>query len=107
MQTDVKVSYLMFIYELEVKNTVLQFTNIPTQIFQWSGEKEIFLIMALHCKIVCCNISSTVNVLKFRTPCSFSSIKKCWLSGLEFTKCMSEWQTGKTLVRLLLRSSLI
>ena len=25
-----------------------------------------------------------------------------WLSGLEFTKCLSELQTGKTLIRLLL-----
>ena len=27
--------------------------------------------------------------------------KKCWLSELELTKCLSEKQTGKTLIRLL------
>ena len=29
--------------------------------------------------------------------------KKYWLSCLEVTKCLSEWQTGKTLIRLLLQ----
>ena len=28
---------------------------------------------------------------------------KCWFSGLEFTKCLSEKQIGKTLIRLLLQ----
>ena len=28
---------------------------------------------------------------------------KCWLSGLEFTTFLSEKQTGKTLIRLLLQ----
>ena len=32
----------------------------------------------------------TINVLKFRTLFPFCHLIKCWLSGLEFTKCMSE-----------------
>ena len=32
---------------------------------------------------------------------SNTSQMKCWLSRLEFTKCLSEEQTGKTLIRLL------
>ena len=32
----------------------------------------------------------TVNVLKFRTHFFFCSHLKCWLSGLELTKCLSE-----------------
>ena len=32
---------------------------------------------------------------------SFCSHIKCWLSGLEVHKCLSEYQTGKTLIRLL------
>ena len=28
---------------------------------------------------------------------------KCWLSGLEYIKCLSERQTGKNLIRLLLQ----
>ena len=32
----------------------------------------------------------TVNVLKFQTLSSFYFQIKCWLSGLEFTKCLSE-----------------
>ena len=43
-----------------------------------------------------------VNVLKFRTNLFRSQIK-CWLSRLEFTNCLSKWQTGKTLIRLLLQ----
>ena len=34
---------------------------------------------------------------------SFCSQIKCWCVGLEFTKCLSEYQTGKTLIRLLLQ----
>ena len=42
------------------------------------------------------------NLLEFQTPFSFCSERKCWLSGLEFTKCLSEQHTGKkTLGRLL------
>ena len=37
-----------------------------------------------------------VNVLKLRALLSFSFQKKCWLSGLELTKCLSEQQKGKT-----------
>ena len=44
-----------------------------------------------------------VNVLKFWTLFSFCSQIKCCLSGLEFIKCLAEWQTGKTLIRLLLQ----
>ena len=43
-----------------------------------------------------------VNVLKFQTLYYISFLLKSWLSGLKFTKCLSEWQTGKTLIRLLL-----
>ena len=44
-----------------------------------------------------------VNVLIFQTLFSFCSEIKCWLSGLELTKCSSEKQTGKILIRLLLQ----
>ena len=44
-----------------------------------------------------------VNVLKFQTIFSFCSEIKCWLPGLESTKWLSKWQTGKTLIRLLLQ----
>ena len=43
-----------------------------------------------------------VKVLKFQTLFSCSQIKCCF-SELEFTKCMSEQQTEKTLIRLLLQ----
>ena len=49
-----------------------------------------------HQKIISVNCSKslrwvvTVNVLKFRTLYSFCSQLKCWHSGLEFTKCLSE-----------------
>ena len=36
----------------------------------------------------------TVNVLKFRTLFSFCSRIKCWFSGLELAKCLSNNQTG-------------
>ena len=42
------------------------------------------------------------HVLKFRsTHFSFCYQIKCWLSTLELAKCLSELQTGKTLIRLL------
>ena len=44
-----------------------------------------------------------VNVLQFWTLFLFCSQIKCWFSGLEFMKCLSEYQTGKTLIRLLLQ----
>ena len=47
--------------------------------------------------------NDTVNVLKFRTLFSFCSQIKCWFSWLELTNCLSEWQIGKTLIRLLLQ----
>ena len=31
------------------------------------------------------------------------SLIKCWKSGVGLIKCLSEWQTGKTLIRLLLQ----
>ena len=39
-----------------------------------------------------------INVLKFRTHFSFCSQRKFGLSGLEFAKCLSEYQTGKMLI---------
>ena len=48
---------------------------------------------------------STVNVLKFQTPLSFCSQIKYGILGLKFTKSLSEKQTGKTPIRLLLQSS--
>ena len=45
----------------------------------------------------------SVNVLKLRTLFSFCSQIKCWFSGLEFTKCLSVFQTEMTLIRLLLQ----
>ena len=45
----------------------------------------------------------TINVLKFRTLLFFQSQINCWFSGLEFTKCLSEWRTGKIMIRLLLQ----
>ena len=47
------------------------------------------------------HIVSTVNDLKFLTLFSFCSQTWCELSGLEFTKRLSEQQTVKTLTRLL------
>ena len=44
-----------------------------------------------------------VNVLKFLTLVSFHFLIKCCFSGIDFTKCLSESQTGKTLIRLLLQ----
>ena len=43
------------------------------------------------CYRKCCIISNTYLFL----------FSKCWFSGLEFTKCLSEKQTGKILIRLL------
>ena len=45
----------------------------------------------------------TVNVLKFRTLFTVCSLRNCWFSGLEFTICLLEKQTGMTLIRLLLQ----
>ena len=47
--------------------------------------------------------NTTVRALKFWTLFSFSSQINCCFSGLEFTKCLSERQTGKSLIRLLLQ----
>ena len=45
----------------------------------------------------------TVNVLKLCSLFSSSSQLNVGLSGLEITKYLSEKQTGKTLIRLLLQ----
>ena len=37
----------------------------------------------------------------FTTLFSFCSPMKCWILGLDTTKCLTEKQTGKTLIRLL------
>ena len=44
---------------------------------------------------------TTVNGLNFLTLFSFGFLINGSLSGLELTKCLSEQQTGKTLIRLL------
>ena len=44
-----------------------------------------------------------VNIIKFQTLSYCCSQLKCWLSGPEFTKCLSEYQSEKTLIRLLLQ----
>ena len=41
---------------------------------------------------------------KIQTPFSFCFQIKLWFSGLEITKCLSELQTGKTLIRLLFQN---
>ena len=41
-------------------------------------------------QIVGYDISGTVNVLNFSTLLSFCPQIKCWLSDLEFTKCLSQ-----------------
>ena len=46
---------------------------------------------------------STVNVLKFWTLFTFCFQRNCGLLGLEFTKTLTENQTGKTQIRLLLQ----
>ena len=50
---------------------------------------------------VCISMSGfTINVLTFLTL--FTSFSQFWLLWLKFAKCMSELQTGKTLIRVLL-----
>ena len=46
-------------------------------------------------------LAAKLNVLKFQTLFTFCFQRKSVLSGLECTKCLSEKQTGKTLIRLL------
>ena len=50
----------------------------------------------------CIHIHCTVNVLKFRAF-SLPFLDKRWLPGMEFIKCLSEKQSGKPLIRLLLQ----
>ena len=47
-------------------------------------------------------ISGTENIVKFQTLFFFCSQRKCWLSRLEFTKCLSEKQTRNTLMKSVL-----
>ena len=54
--------------------------------------------------------SSCLLPLETHITCDFLGMRwvllfqiKCWFSGLEFTKCLSEKQTGKTLIKLLLQ----
>ena len=63
----------------------------------WNNCMKIIIQIHIHLDIC------TVNVLKFQTLFSFVSQIKCWLLSLKFTKCLYEWQTGKTLIRLLLQ----
>ena len=42
-----------------------------------------------------------INIRKFQTLFSICSQIKCWFSELNFTKYLSEQQTGKTLISLL------
>ena len=58
----------------------------------------VFLRVAILHRFYC-----TVNNLKFPTLFYFSSQINCWLSRLEFTKHLSEYQTEKTLIRQLLQ----
>ena len=37
----------------------------------------------------------------YNTSYSICTLIKCWLSGLDFSKCLSEKQTGQTMIRLL------
>ena len=62
---------------------------------------------SLHFKILVLIIYiflSMVKVLKFRLLFFFCFHIKCRLSGLEFSNCLSEYQTRKTLIRLLLKN---
>ena len=69
--------------------------------------EQISSKLSLHFLLLLCmnhtKKLTTVNVLKFWTLSSFCSQIKCWFSGLEFTNFLSELQTGKTLIRLLLQ----
>ena len=47
-------------------------------------------------------VMHVVNVLKFQTLLFLFS-NKMWVSGQEFTNFLSEYQIGKTLIRLLLQ----
>ena len=65
--------------------------------------KVVYLYTCMYLTKSSIQYNHTVNVLKFRTLFSFCSEIKCWFSGLKFTKCLSEKQTGETLIRLLLQ----
>ena len=53
------------------------------------------------------NLHDAVNVLKFWTLFPFCSQIKCLLSGLELTKCLSEYKQGRPWSVCFFRSSLI
>ena len=48
----------------------------------------VLLVGLLLVQLKC--MSNTVNVLKCQTLFSFCFQIKCWVSGLEFTECLSE-----------------
>ena len=88
----------MMWYSLEVPNQGT-FNDYPHHMFSWWNKKNIYLIapliwsyMYVHCLTLWADCIVTVNVLKFRTQ-----------------KLLIKWhmQTEQTLIRLLLRSSLI
>ena len=62
-----------------------------------------YLLFSLTCISYLWKKLCTVNVLKFQTLFYVCSPIKCWLLGLEFTQGLSEQQSGKTLIRLLLQ----
>ena len=63
--------------------------------------QDFFLVKSIVMELI--EISYMVNAAKFQTFFSFSSQIKCLLSGLKLTKCLSEKQTRKTEIRLLLQ----
>ena len=70
------------------------------KIYAGSPEPQL-MAYQINTKILC--KIATVNVLNFLKLFSFCSQIKCCFLELEFTKCFSEMQTGKTLIRLLLQ----
>ena len=76
----------------------IDFPPCLIRISKVSGEIREIWVASIKIEITVTEMFQTVNGLKFRTFLSVFKIK-CWLSGLEFTKCMSRI---KTLIRLLL-----
>ena len=71
----------------------------------WAGCRHIWISSPTSSSVKYKKNLYTVilNVLKFQTLFYFCIQIKCLVTGLEFTKCLSEQQTGKTLIRLLVR----
>ena len=63
------------------------------------------VIKGQHCKVkrVTTNNDATVNVLKFQILLSFCSQLKLLVIRARLTKYLSQYQTWKTLIRLLLK----